>query len=65
MHNTPQQNEAFRKAFDATNARWFASMTHTEIIDYYDNHPNLTLAELSRMTMLSVKQLKNILMGQA
>ena len=63
MHNTPQQNEAFRKAFDATNARWFAGMTHTEIIDYYDKHPDLTLAELSCMTMLSVKQLKIILMG--
>lgn len=39
-------------------------MTPAEIIDYYDTHPDLTLAELSRMTMLSVKQLKNILMGQ-
>jgi hypothetical protein len=65
MHNTLEQNKAFQKAFDVTNARWFASMTHTEIIDYYDKHPDLTLAELSRMTMLSVKQLKTILMGQA
>lgn len=24
MHNTPEQNEAFREAFDATNARWKA-----------------------------------------
>jgi hypothetical protein len=24
MHNTPQQNEDFRKAWDATNARWKA-----------------------------------------
>jgi hypothetical protein len=24
MHNTPEQNEAFRKAWDATNARWKA-----------------------------------------
>ena len=24
MHNTPQQNEALRKAWDATNARWKA-----------------------------------------
>lgn len=23
-HNTPEQNEAFRKAWDATNARWKA-----------------------------------------
>ena len=22
VHNTPEQNEAFRKAWDATNARW-------------------------------------------
>jgi len=26
MHNTPEQNEAFRKAFDATNARWKAAV---------------------------------------
>ena len=65
MHNTPEQNQAFQKAFDATNARWFAGMTHTEIIDYYDTHPDLTLAEFSRMTGLSIQQLKNILMGQA
>jgi hypothetical protein len=24
MHNTPQENESFRKAWDATNARWKA-----------------------------------------
>jgi hypothetical protein len=24
MHNTPQQNEDFRKTWDATNARWKA-----------------------------------------
>jgi hypothetical protein len=24
MHNTPQENEAFRRAWDATNARWKA-----------------------------------------
>jgi predicted SprT family Zn-dependent metalloprotease len=24
MHNTPEQNEDFRRAFDATNARWKA-----------------------------------------
>lgn len=23
-HNTPEENEAFRQAFDATNARWKA-----------------------------------------
>lgn len=25
-HNTPEQNEAFRKAFDETNARWKAAV---------------------------------------
>ncbi len=25
-HNTPEANEAFRKAFDATNARWKAAV---------------------------------------
>lgn len=25
-HNTPDENEAFRKAFDATNARWKAAV---------------------------------------
>lgn len=24
MHNTPEQNEAFRKTWDTTNARWKA-----------------------------------------
>jgi len=24
MHNTPEKNEAFRKAWEATNARWKA-----------------------------------------
>jgi hypothetical protein len=27
MHNTTQQNEDFRRAFDATNARWKAQQT--------------------------------------
>lgn len=26
MHNTPEQNQAFHKAFDATNARWKAAV---------------------------------------
>lgn len=26
QHNTPEANEAFRKAFDATNARWKAAV---------------------------------------
>ena len=28
MHNTPEQNQAFRNAFDATNARWKAAVAH-------------------------------------
>ena len=38
-------------------------MTNEQIADYYDSHPNLTLAQLSRMTGKSVEQLKKILMG--
>lgn len=26
-HNTPEKNEAFRRAWDATNARWKAQQT--------------------------------------
>jgi len=73
MHNTPEQNEAFRKAWDATNARWkaqtmredkapnFAS-TPAEILDYYDSHLNLTLRELSNMTGKTIPYLKGLLM---
>lgn len=31
MHNTPEQNEAFRKAFDETNARWRAAVAHDKL----------------------------------
>lgn len=27
MHNKPEENEAFRRAWDATNARWKAQQT--------------------------------------
>jgi hypothetical protein len=37
-------------------------MTDDEINEYYDLHPDLTLAQLSRMTGKSVEQLKRILM---
>lgn len=30
MHNTPEQNEAFKAAFDETNARWKAQIKHEE-----------------------------------
>ena len=71
MHNTHEQNEAFRKAWDSTNARWKAQtnkakkMTHSEIIDFYDTHPDLTLAQLAQITGLTVAQLKIVLMPGA
>lgn len=37
-------------------------MTHDEIRHYYDTHLNMTLAELSRMTGLSIPELKKIIM---
>jgi len=40
-------------------------MTDQEITDYYDSHPNLTLAELAQMTGKTVQELKKILMGDA
>jgi hypothetical protein len=40
-------------------------MTHQEIRDYYDSHLNMTLAELSRMTGLSISTLKKIILEQA
>ena len=40
-------------------------MTNQESCEYYDSHPNITLAELSAITGKSVKQLKRILMGEA
>ena len=73
MHNTPEQNEAFKNAWNETNARWkaqtmnedkapnFAS-TPAEIIDYYDSHLNLTLRELSNMTGRKIAYLKGLLM---
>ena len=39
-------------------------MTNEQISDYYDSHPDLTLAQLSRMTGKSVEQLKRILMPE-
>ena len=74
MHNSPEQNQAFRQAFDATNARWKAqaaidTVNHTstkaEIVHYYDTHLNLTLAELASMTGRSIAQLKRMIMRGA
>lgn len=36
-------------------------MTNAEIKELYDNNPNMTLGELSRITGLSIKELKFIL----
>jgi len=36
-------------------------MTNQQICDFYDNNPNLTLAQLAQMTRLTVDQLKTIL----
>lgn len=38
-------------------------MSHDEIREFYDLNPDLTLAELARITGLSVSQLKRILMS--
>ena len=38
-------------------------MTNDEICDLYDNNPNMTLAELARITGKSVAELKRILMS--
>jgi hypothetical protein len=39
------------------------AMSHDEIRAYYDAHPNMTLAQLSRITGLRIDQLKKILMS--
>ena len=38
-------------------------MTNKQIRELYDNNPNMTLRELSRITGLSILDLKLILMG--
>lgn len=38
-------------------------MTPSEIIDYYDSHPNITLAQLSHMTGRSIAYLKGLLLA--
>lgn len=74
MHNTLEQNEAFRKAFDEKNRRWKAQTmdedqkpnnqsTPAEIVDYYDRHLNFTLRELSAMTGRTIADLKRMIMS--
>jgi hypothetical protein len=38
-------------------------MTNQEIIDFYDQNLNLTLAQLAAITGKTVQELKSILMG--
>lgn len=38
-------------------------MDNQKIIELYDSNINMTLLELSKITGLTVKQLKNILLG--
>ena len=38
-------------------------MDNQKIIELYDSNINMTLSELSKITGLTVKQLKNILLG--
>lgn len=39
-------------------------MTNDEIKDLFDNNPNMTLAQLARITNKEVAELKKILMDQ-
>jgi hypothetical protein len=41
------------------------NLTNQDIIDLFDLNPNLTLAQLSRITGKSVPELKQILMEQS
>lgn len=38
-------------------------MTNDDIIDLYDSNPDMTLAELSTLTCMTIADLKQILMG--
>ena len=40
------------------------NLTDTEIWDMYDSNPNLTLQKLSLISGRSVKELKDLLMGE-
>lgn len=59
MHNTPEQNEAFRNAFDATNARYKAFDAHCKKMDAIKAHlaslgvTNYTTSPANGCTMVS------------
>jgi len=38
-------------------------MKNQDICEFYDSHPNLTLAQLAQLTGKTIAQLKIILMG--
>jgi len=42
----------------------FPDFDDDQIADYYDHHPDVTLADLARMTRRSVYELKKILMPE-
>jgi hypothetical protein len=44
----------------SSNVKW----TNQEICDYYDSNPNLILADFARQLGITVKELKDILMGE-
>ena len=61
MHNTAEQNEAFRKALDATNARWKASVAHdtkpTHVLTLFANNgETATLTYDTRAEAVSMRQ---------
>ena len=51
------------RIFRITTTEKEITMTNQQIRELYDNNPNMTLRELSRITGLSILDLKLILMG--
>lgn len=61
MHNTAEQNEAFRKAFDATNVRWKAAVANDTKLSYIltlfaNNGETATLNYDTRAEAVSMRQ---------
>jgi len=55
---------AVRQSGDDDDETIGMSSTKAEIISFYDSHPDLTLAQLSRMTGRDVQELKRMLMSK-
>ena len=51
----------FAGRLDASIIKRSSEMTNQQIKELYDTHPNMTLRELSRITGLSISELKFIL----